>query len=241
MISSFRAVSGGPENDPRSDVGIALPSFVWQLASEQFWWSAGMFALYGFAPGEVEPSLDVLLAHQHPDDRGRARQAFEQIQRDGRPFVCEHRLIARTGQVRTVVLSAGTSSDTPGPPTVISGTILDVTDARRVEPVEAIDAPTGLQAELRRLLERTESLSVINRATGVLMERHKIPADEAYALLRRASQLAGRKLTEVASELLFSGILMASDQHRPSFPKPPQPKSRPATHDEGRAQRASGL
>jgi len=40
------------------------------------------------------------------------------------------------------------------------------------------------------------------------MERHKVTASEAAALLRRASQTAGRKLPEVASELLYTGKLV---------------------------------
>ena len=58
---------------------------------------------------------------------------------------------------------------------------------------------------------------IVSQATGVLIERHKVTADEAMALLRRASQVCGRKLVDVASELLYTGKLVDGfPQQRPA-------------------------
>jgi AmiR/NasT family two-component response regulator len=92
-------------------------------------------------------------------------------------------------------------------PHVLSGTLLDVTDARRLHHAAEADSIAGLQAELVRMRESARTRELISQATGVLMERHKLTADEAGALLRRASQVAGRKLPEVASQLLYTGKL----------------------------------
>jgi GAF domain-containing protein len=51
---------------------------------------------------------------------------------------------------------------------------------------------------------------VIGQAKGILMERHRITADEAFALLTRASQTCNRKLADVAEELTATGALPAS-------------------------------
>jgi hypothetical protein len=183
-----------------------LPSFTWELTTERFWWSAGLCGLHGFGPGEIEPSLDLLLEHQHPDDRDLARQAFERIRRDGQPFVFEHRLVTRNGDVRTVVLSVRASGESSGPPQMLTGTLIDVTTVRRI-PGASEEPAIAVRAEWERLAARAESQDLIGQATGVLMERYKLPAEEAYALLRRSSQLAGRKLVRVASDLLFTGSL----------------------------------
>jgi GAF domain-containing protein len=45
---------------------------------------------------------------------------------------------------------------------------------------------------------------VIGQAKGILMERHKISADQAFAYLTRQSQTTNRKLAEVARELVAS-------------------------------------
>jgi hypothetical protein len=219
MESGSQRLFSGLEGDFHAALASVLPAFAWNLTADRFWWSAGMFHLHGFAPGDIEPTLAVLLAHQHPDDRDTARQALGRISRDGRPFVFEHRLITRHGQVRTVLLSATARSDAVGPPLMINGTILDVTCARHIPGGEQ-DTASGIRAELDRLAARTESRNLINQATGVLMERHKIPVDEAYTLLRRASQLAGRKLLPVASELLFTGSLPCATRSGARIPTP---------------------
>ncbi|WP_338074946.1 GAF and ANTAR domain-containing protein [Kineococcus vitellinus] len=51
------------------------------------------------------------------------------------------------------------------------------------------------------------SRDVIGQAKGILMERHKITADQAFALLSRVSQESNRKLRDVADELAATGRL----------------------------------
>lgn len=62
---------------------------------------------------------------------------------------------------------------------------------------------------LRRALE---TRTVIGQAQGVLMARQSIDADEAFDILRRASQRTNRKLREVAAEIV-EGITHGG--HRP--------------------------
>ena len=51
---------------------------------------------------------------------------------------------------------------------------------------------------------------IIGQAKGMLMERHKIDAHRAFAVLLRISQDSNRKLRDVAGELVSSGQLPAS-------------------------------
>jgi AmiR/NasT family two-component response regulator len=48
---------------------------------------------------------------------------------------------------------------------------------------------------------------VIGQAKGILMERQRLSAGEAFDLLRRASQRLNRKLAEVAQHLTETGEL----------------------------------
>ncbi len=50
---------------------------------------------------------------------------------------------------------------------------------------------------------------LIGQAKGILMERYKVTADEAFGLLVSASQQRGRKLREIAAELTETGELIA--------------------------------
>jgi GAF domain-containing protein len=51
---------------------------------------------------------------------------------------------------------------------------------------------------------------MIEQAKGILMERHKITADQAFTILTRASQHTGTKLREVAGELVRTGTVPGS-------------------------------
>jgi len=50
----------------------------------------------------------------------------------------------------------------------------------------------------------------IEQAKGILMERHKITADQAFTLLSKASQHTGLKLRDVANDLVRTGVIPGS-------------------------------
>jgi GAF domain-containing protein len=52
-----------------------------------------------------------------------------------------------------------------------------------------------------------ESRAVIDQAKGILMERHKITADQAFQLLAETSMHRNRKLRDVAGDLVHTGEL----------------------------------
>ncbi|OJF11073.1 hypothetical protein BG844_28420 [Couchioplanes caeruleus subsp. caeruleus] len=49
---------------------------------------------------------------------------------------------------------------------------------------------------------------LIGQAKGILMERHKLTGEQAFAVLVRASQNTNTKLTDVATYLMESGELI---------------------------------
>ena len=52
-----------------------------------------------------------------------------------------------------------------------------------------------------------ESRAVIDQAKGVLIERYKLTADQAFQLLARASMTTNRKLRDIADDLVRTGEL----------------------------------
>ena len=59
--------------------------------------------------------------------------------------------------------------------------------------------------EIEHLRRALETRTVIGQAMGILMERRKITADEAFDELRTASQHANVRLAELAQGLTQSG------------------------------------
>jgi AmiR/NasT family two-component response regulator len=57
---------------------------------------------------------------------------------------------------------------------------------------------------------------MIGQAVGILMERERISADQAFDILRRASQHLNVKLREVARDLVGTGERPETEESRPS-------------------------
>ena len=80
---------------------------------------------------------------------------------------------------------------------------------REEDLVPAIAAARARHAELEALRDEAESLAealatrkVVERAKGLLMEREGLTEQEAFARLRRASQVSGRPMKVVAEALI---------------------------------------
>jgi transcriptional regulator with GAF, ATPase, and Fis domain len=68
------------------------------------------------------------------------------------------------------------------------------------------------------------SRDIIGQAKGVLMERYKITAHEAFALLAKVSQDTNHRLHDVAEYLTLTGVLESGRGARDQ-PPPPEPQS----------------
>jgi response regulator NasT len=80
---------------------------------------------------------------------------------------------------------------------------------RETDLLPAIQAARARHDELQALREEAESLSealqtrkVVERAKGLLMAREGLTEEEAFARLRRASQVSGRPMRVVAEALI---------------------------------------
>jgi hypothetical protein len=70
-----------------------------------------------------------------------------------------------------------------------------------------------------RLQARLETMPVIEQAKGILMAQHRCPPEEAFDLLRRASQSANVKVSVLAAQIIEQ---TASPEPRPAR-RPPLP------------------
>jgi hypothetical protein len=77
------------------------------------------------------------------------------------------------------------------------------------------------ESAMARLQARLESLPVIEQAKGIVMAQQRCGPEEAFGLLRRASQRANVKVHVLAAQIVAH---VASPQLRPA-PGPPLPTS----------------
>jgi AmiR/NasT family two-component response regulator len=99
----------------------------------------------------------------------------------------------------------------------------------------AIEIATRRHAELARLGEAVEQLetalerrTVLERAKGILMERHRVDERRAFELLRRHARDSGRRAVDVARAVTEGhGLLPREPGERPGAADEPRSGDRP--------------
>lgn len=167
-------------------------AFGYDCGADTWWWSDAVYEIFGFTPGEVVPTLDLILSHKHPDDVSAAHAAFDRAIRTGEDFALWHRLLDAQERVRQVVVVARPTRGPAGEVTGLDGHIIDVTEALRQSSAREVDDAVRASAETRSLIEQVK---------GALMVSYAVDSDEAFDLLRRYSQLTNVKVREVARML----------------------------------------
>lgn len=86
--------------------------------------------------------------------------------------------------------------------------------AAHVDATELLDRLNALEAEavierqqIESLHRALETCRRIGAAVGILMATFKIVEDEAFLMLKRASQNGNRKLRDVADDVVLTGVL----------------------------------
>jgi response regulator NasT len=93
-----------------------------------------------------------------------------------------------------------------------------IVDGDSNELQSAIEITLQRFAEYHNLEGAFGRRAIIERAKGILMERHSITEQQAFAMLRTYSQNSGKKLIDVAESILTSHQLLPREQpeaHRP--------------------------
>lgn len=154
-------------------------------------WSEPVYRLHAFEPGDVVPSVALMLSHCHRDDRA----ALEQLLRtapdrsdEGRSV--RYRLLDAAGEERTVlaVLVAGVD-----------------TGERRLGLLVDLGAEIGASAARRAdemLAAAIDSREVIDQAKGAAMLAYGLDGHAAFDLLRWHSEHLNVKVRTLAEHLL---------------------------------------
>jgi hypothetical protein len=189
-MTETRADRGhGPASSRPALVGV----YVWEVAEDSWWWSDDLYRLHGFDPGDVVPTTDLLLSHQHPDDLAQVRETIRKALDDGQPYSCYHRIVDARRKVRNVVAVGDTLQAEDGTVTHLRGFVVDLTRPRRED----------LAASITEAVEgATRHRAAIEQAKGALMLAYGIDADAAFAILRQCSEHANLKLNVLAERMV---------------------------------------
>lgn len=159
------------------------------LATGTWWWSDEAFLVHGFAPGEVVPTTELVLAHKHPEDRERVRRILDAGRRTGSPFSSVHRIMDARGRERTIAVVGQGRRDDDGDLVEIVGYFVDIS---------AVVAERSDERATEQITAAAATRGTIEQAKGVISATYAVDPEQAFALLRATSNDRNVRLHEVA-------------------------------------------
>lgn len=110
-----------------------MGSWEWDIGTNKVYWSPGLEALHGLAPGTFDGSFEAFQKDIHPEDRERVLTSITKTIETGTEHHIEYRLLMPNGSERWVE-GKGTLYRTPeGIPTKMIGVCSDITDRKQTE------------------------------------------------------------------------------------------------------------
>ena len=159
------------------------------IETGRLYWSDEQYRIWGYEPGEVTPSYDLVRNHIHPDDMDRFVQAHKVAFNRGEPYDVEYRIIRKDGAIRTVHSIAKVERNEKGKPTRHYGCLQDITERKRVE-----EALRDSEERFRAVLDAVPDLMIVLDAEGRYRNIFTSDPDLLYA---PTNQMLGKTIHEV--------------------------------------------
>lgn len=106
-------------------------SFAWDVATGNVRWSAEAYRIFEHDPS-IKPTVDLVVARTHPDDRAAFLSALERVVREERQnWEVEHRIVMADGSVKDIHVVAHASNNESGLEYI--GAFVDVTEAKNAQ------------------------------------------------------------------------------------------------------------
>ncbi|MEX2147424.1 MAG: PAS domain-containing protein [Candidatus Rokuibacteriota bacterium] len=123
-------------------------SWAWDVASDDLFWSAEHYRIFGADPELVKPSFPAALRWIHRDDLSRVEAAFHRARAERCDLELDYRIVRPDGATRHIHSRAHPVVDAAGALAQYVGTIIDVTERKRAEDqVKASESRFRLLAE----------------------------------------------------------------------------------------------
>jgi hypothetical protein len=209
-----------------ADLGDAgVGAFRFWFVGERWEWSDEVARMYGYEPGSVVPTTELLLSHKHPDDRQHVQDLLDRALHLKSSFSSRHRFIDTAGREHDAIVVADRMSDETGAVVGTAGYYIDLTATFVEHRQVALD---------EALPDLFEARAVIEQAKGLLMGIYRVSPEQAFGVLRWRSQETNTKLRSLAKQLLtefttlppasadaqsaFDHLLLTVDQRIPGEP-----------------------
>ncbi len=105
----------------------------WDVLTDRVNWSDETYRIYGLRPQEYPMDLATLRKKIHPEDWEGLFRALEEALSGGARYNAECRVFRPTGEVRIIHSQGDVKRDTAGRPTLMFGTVQDITERKQAE------------------------------------------------------------------------------------------------------------
>jgi PAS domain S-box-containing protein len=168
-------------------------SWSWHIPSGKLVWSDEHFRIFGFEPGETEPTFGVFLGRLSPEDRLDVQHLLDEAIRKRRGFNSEFRIVLPNGASRYLQGIGRPVLKPSGGVDEYIGTTRDITERKKGE-----EALRRAREELeRRVEERTSELQQsIRQLASEVSERQR--AEAVLALRSRELARSNTELEQMA-------------------------------------------
>lgn len=167
--------------------------FRFSFIDHRWEWSDEVQRMHGYEPGTISPTTELVLSHQHPDDRAKVAATITDMIDTRQAFSTRHRIIDAHGRVHHVVVAGDQLCDHHGEVVGTHGFYID------------LDYPAEqLHEDLisSRVAEIAEHRADIEQAKGMLMLVYGIAPNAAFDLLKWLSQTHNVKLRLLAEQIV---------------------------------------
>jgi len=178
------------------------------FAEGVFHWSAGLYRIYGYEPGELVPSMDMALAHIEPADRAAVLAYWDHVASVGGPSSIYVSIRDAKNRQHKLLFSADYILEA-GTPVGVWGVVADLTQSIHTDRHQLATEAVAASARSRAAIEQ---------AKGILMGRTGVDADGAYALMSQVSNETNRKVSVIALDIIERATAPAARGQAPDHP-----------------------
>ncbi len=178
-------------------------SYEADLASGSFYFSDGMYRLFGEAPQAFEVTLEAIDARSHPADAATVRQVLDEAVRTRQPYAYRRRVRRADGAWRTLEAHGEVRCDATGQPVQLRGLVQDIS-----ERVQAEQARRAGHELLQRTIDSSLDLVQVFEA---VRDEHGAVVDFIWVLNNAAAEqvygdVIGQRLCEHNPGVVAEGI-----------------------------------
>jgi len=182
-----------------------MGSWVWDMSSKKPEWSLEMFRLYGMDPSKGEPDIDTLMNTIHPADRQNFKAIAGAAIAQGGAYQIEIRIIRADGTIIDVLADGCAEPVAGGAGMRLAGTMLDITERRRLER-DIVEASQREQQRIGRDIHDTlgqelTGLALLAKAMERQVGKLDPKLEERAADLSRLAGQAAKHARDIARGL----------------------------------------